>query len=96
MGLSSLLAYPPAVFAQTEEIIELAKVAAEYGGSYYTHLRNEEGQLLEALEEAITIATQAGLPLEVFHLKSPPGEEKGGENAYFSFSILSKFVSLRI
>lgn len=70
LGLSTLLAYPPGVFAGTAEIIELARVAAQYGGSYYTHMRNEEGRLLEAIDEAIHIAHEAGLPLEIFHLKA--------------------------
>jgi N-acyl-D-amino-acid deacylase len=70
LGLSTLLAYPPGVFAATAEIVELARVAAQYGGSYYTHMRNEEGRLLEAIDEAILIAREAGLPLEIFHLKA--------------------------
>ncbi len=50
IGLSTSLIYPPAVFAPEEEITELAKVAGEYGGRYYTHMRNEGDQLLEAID----------------------------------------------
>jgi len=74
VGLSTSLIYPPAAYASTEEIIELAIVAAAYGGVYYSHIRNESGQLLEALDEAFRIGDEAGIPVHIYHLKAA-GEE---------------------
>jgi N-acyl-D-aspartate/D-glutamate deacylase len=70
VGLSSALIYPPGAYAKTEELIELAKVVAEYDGIYLTHVRNESGQVLEAIEEAIRIGREAALPVHVYHLKA--------------------------
>jgi N-acyl-D-amino-acid deacylase len=70
LGMSTGLIYPPGAFARTEEIIALATVAAEHGGIYMTHMRNEGEQLLEAIEEAVRIAREAGLPLEISHHKA--------------------------
>jgi len=70
VGLSSSLIYPPAVYASTEELIELAKVAGEYGGVYFTHMRNESNALLDAIREALTIGSQAGVPVHIYHLKA--------------------------
>ncbi len=70
IGVSTALIYPPAVFAETEEIAALAKIAGEYGGRYYTHMRNEGDQLLEAIEEALEIGRTAGTPVHIFHLKT--------------------------
>lgn len=64
------LEYPPNSFADTDEIIELAKVAAQYGGFYATHLRSEGDQLIESVQEAIHIAREAGLPLQLAHHKA--------------------------
>jgi N-acyl-D-aspartate/D-glutamate deacylase len=68
-GLSSGLIYVPNSYASTEELIELAKVAARHGGIYVSHIRNEDDGLLVALREAATIGREAGLPVEVLHLK---------------------------
>ncbi len=70
VGLSSALIYPPGSYARTEELIELARAAAQHGGVYFTHLRNESGRVLEALEEAIRIGREAGIPVHVYHLKA--------------------------
>jgi len=70
IGVSTALIYPPAVYASTEEIAQLAAVAGEYGGRYYTHIRNEGDQLLEAIDEALAIGRSAGVPVHVFHLKA--------------------------
>lgn len=69
-GLSSSLIYVPGRFASAEELIALARVAARHGGRYATHLRNEDDRLLEALEEALRIGREAGLPVEIYHLKT--------------------------
>lgn len=70
IGLSTSLIYPPAVYAPEEEIAELAKVAGEYGGRYYTHMRNEGDRLLEAIDEALRIGQSAGTPVHIYHLKT--------------------------
>lgn len=70
LGLGSSLIYAPAFYAQTDELIELAKVAAEYGGTYISHIRSEGNRLLEGVEELITIAREGGLPAEIYHLKA--------------------------
>jgi N-acyl-D-amino-acid deacylase len=70
LGLGTSLIYAPAFYAETEELIELAKVASEYGGVYISHMRNEGNSVLEALEELITIAREADIPAEIYHLKA--------------------------
>ena len=70
VGTSTSLIYPPAVYAQTEELIELTRVAGEYGGVYFTHMRNESYAVLEAIREAITIGEGAGVPVHIYHLKA--------------------------
>ncbi len=69
VGLSTSLVYAPAFYAKTEELIELAKVAARYGGVYASHIRNESNSIMTALDEAIRIGTEANIPVEIFHLK---------------------------
>ncbi len=69
-GLSTGLEYVPGCYAQTSELIELARVAAEYGGFYATHLRSEGDQLIESVAEAIEIAERAELPLQLSHHKA--------------------------
>ena len=68
-GISTALIYPPGHYAKTEELIELAKVASRYGGLYATHMRSEGASEMAALDEAIRIGREAGLPVEIFHLK---------------------------
>ena len=69
VGLSTSLQYPPAPYAETEEIIALAREAARYGGVYATHMRSESDEILPALDEAIRIGREARIPVEVWHLK---------------------------
>jgi N-acyl-D-amino-acid deacylase len=69
-GLASALIYPPGTFASTEELIEVARAMAPYGGVYITHMRSEADQLLEAIDEAIRIGKEAGVPVEIYHLKA--------------------------
>lgn len=68
-GLSTGLIYLPGEFAKTDELVELAQVAAEFDGLYATHMRSEGREIFQALEEAFTIARQAHLRLEISHLK---------------------------
>jgi N-acyl-D-amino-acid deacylase len=70
LGVGSSLIYAPAFYADTEELIELNRVAAEYGGRYISHIRSEGNQLLESVEELITIAREAGIGAEIYHLKA--------------------------
>jgi N-acyl-D-amino-acid deacylase len=69
LGVSTALIYPPGHYAKTEELIALAKVAASYGGIYASHMRSEGASEMEAIDEAIRIGREAGLPVEIFHLK---------------------------
>lgn len=70
VGVSSSLLYAPSGSADTDELIELAKVAAKYDGMYISHIRNEGDRLLEAIDELITISREAGIRAEVYHLKA--------------------------
>lgn len=70
LGVSTSLQYVPARFAKTDEIVELAKVARQYGGIYATHQRSEANALDESLAEVFQIARQAKIPVEIWHLKT--------------------------
>ena len=69
-GVASALIYPPASYASTEELIAQAKAAAPYGGVYITHMRSEADRFLEAIDEAIRIGREGGVPVEIYHLKA--------------------------
>lgn len=70
LGLSTGLVYVPANYAETEEVIALARVAARHGGLYVSHMRNEATGLLDSVEELIRIAREAGLPAQIHHHKA--------------------------
>ena len=70
LGVGSSLIYSPAYYAGTDELIALAEVAGQYGGMYISHIRGEGNRLLENVEELITIAREAGVPAEIYHLKA--------------------------
>lgn len=70
LGLSSSLQYVPDRFADTDELVELARVAAASGGVYLTHQRSESGRIFESLDEVLTIAERAKIPAEIWHLKT--------------------------
>lgn len=70
VGLSAALIYPPASYANTEEVITLARAAAEFDGLYISHIRGEGETLLEAFDEFATIVRQAGIRGEIYHLKA--------------------------
>ena len=87
LGIGSSLIYAPAFYSSTEELIELCKVAAEYGGMYISHMRSESNQLLEALDELITIAEKANIPAEIYHLKA------GGIKNHYKMDLVIRKVS---
>lgn len=70
VGLSTALIYPPATYASTDELVELARIAGRYGGTYFTHMRNEGNRVLEAIREAVEIGRRAEVPVHIFHLKA--------------------------
>jgi dihydroorotase/N-acyl-D-amino-acid deacylase len=69
-GVASALIYPPGAFATTEELIEIARAMAPLGGTYITHMRSEADQFLEALDEAVRIGAEGGVPVEIYHFKA--------------------------
>ena len=70
LGVGSSLIYAPAFYSTTEELIALCKIASDYDGLYISHMRNEDNKVMEALEELITIAEEAAIPAEIYHLKA--------------------------
>ena len=70
LGIGSSLIYAPAFYADTDELIAITEEAGEYGGMYISHMRSEGNQLLEAVDELIRIAREAGVPAEIYHLKA--------------------------
>jgi dihydroorotase/N-acyl-D-amino-acid deacylase len=70
VGVSSALEYAPAPYASTEELIALARTAAQYGGIYATHMRSEQEAIMTAIEETIRIGREAHVPVEIWHLKA--------------------------
>ncbi|GBC84101.1 D-aminoacylase [bacterium HR11] len=70
LGVGSALIYAPGAYARTDELVELARVAARYGGMYISHIRSEGHRLLEAIDEVITIARRAGIRAEIYHFKA--------------------------
>lgn len=86
LGLGSSLIYAPAFYAETEELIALAKIVSEYDGMYISHLRSEGNQLNEALEELINIARSTGVRSEIYHLKA------AGQQNWHKLDILIKTI----
>ncbi len=70
MGIGSALQYPPDNYNTTEDLIEAAKAMASLGGVYITHMRSEGDRLLEAIDEALRIGREAGVAVEIYHLKA--------------------------
>ena len=70
MGMTTALIYPPSSYTTTDELVEVAKAAAKYGGIYASHIRGEGAEVVQSVRELITIAERAGMPGEVFHLKA--------------------------
>ena len=70
LGVASSLMYPPGLFAETDELIALSLVAAEYGGMYISHIRDEGAHMIAAIDELLRIARAANIRAEIYHLKS--------------------------
>ncbi len=90
IGVSSALEYVPASFASPEELTELCKVAAEYDGMYISHLRNEDFQFLEAIDEFLKVAKEANIRSEIYHFK-----QVGKTNWYKLDKAIAKIDSAR-
>ncbi len=70
LGVASSLMYPPGLFAETDELIALSQVAAEYDGMYISHMRDEGAHMIAAIDELLRIARAANIRAEIYHLKS--------------------------
>jgi N-acyl-D-aspartate/D-glutamate deacylase len=69
MGMTTALIYPPASYSATDELVEVGKTVASYGGFYASHVRGEGKEVVQAIAEAISIGERAGMPVEIYHLK---------------------------
>jgi N-acyl-D-amino-acid deacylase len=69
MGMTTALIYPPSSYTTTDELVEVGRTAAQYGGIYASHIRGEGKEVVQAVREAIEVGERAGMPVEVFHLK---------------------------
>ncbi|MDZ4709072.1 MAG: D-aminoacylase [Saprospiraceae bacterium] len=90
MGVASALIYAPGTYANTQELIEMSKVASAYGGIYISHIRSEGNNIWTALDEVFTIAKQANIPAEIYHLKI-----SGKENWQYQDRLEQKIDSAR-
>jgi N-acyl-D-amino-acid deacylase len=90
LGVGSSLIYAPGFYADTDELIALARAAGEYGGMYISHMRSEGNRLLESIDELIRIAEEAGVPAEIYHLKM-----SGAENWDRYDAAVAKIVAAR-
>jgi N-acyl-D-amino-acid deacylase len=90
LGVGTSLIYPPAFFAKTNELVALCKEASKYGGSYISHMRSEGNKLYEAVEELITIAKEANIHAEIYHLKAA-----GKDNWYKMDSVIRRVERAR-
>ena len=90
MGIGSSLIYAPAFYSSTEELIEICKVAAQYDGMYISHMRSEGNKLLESVDELLTIANEAGIRAEIYHLK-----QSGKKNWGKLDAVIQKIDSAR-
>lgn len=80
VGLSSGLIYVPGTYSRTPELVQLARVAARYHGLYATHMRNESDSVQQAMQEALQVGREAGLPVQISHLKLG-GQQNWGRTA---------------
>ena len=90
LGIGSSLIYAPAFYSSTKELIEICKVAAQYDGMYISHMRSEGNKILESVDELITIAKEAGIRSEIYHLK-----QSGKKNWGKLDAVIQKIDSAR-
>lgn len=90
-GPGSALIYPPGNFASTDELIAISSAVAPFGGVYLTLMRSEADNFLEAIDEAIKIGSQAGVPVEIYHLKAG-----GTANWHKAAEAIAKIDSARV
>lgn len=69
LGISTGLEYEPGIYASTEEVIELARAAAAFGGIYHSHVRDEDDRFVDAVDEILRIGREAGIPVHLTHIK---------------------------
>ncbi|MDX1673532.1 MAG: serine hydrolase [Longimicrobiales bacterium] len=96
LGVGSSLIYAPAFYASTDELVALAGEAGRYGGMYISHIRSEGNALLPALDELITIAREAGVPAEVYHLKQAGKQNWGKLDSVVAAIEAARAEGLRI
>ncbi len=96
LGIGSSLIYAPAFYANTSELIALNRAVAEYGGMYISHMRSEGNRLLEAIRELITIAREAGVPAEIYHLKAAGQDNWGKLNEAIAMVEAARAEGLRL
>ncbi|ASV31810.1 N-acyl-D-amino-acid deacylase family protein [Maribacter cobaltidurans] len=96
MGIGSSLIYAPAFYADTEELIELCKVASAYDGMYISHMRSEGDYWLEAIDELIRIAKEANIPAEIYHLKAGGKDNWGKWESAIAKIDSARFAGLQI
>ncbi|MEM9933368.1 MAG: D-aminoacylase [Bacteroidota bacterium] len=96
MGVASALIYTPGFFAKTDELIALCEVVSAYEGMYISHLRSEGKNILTALDELITIAKEANIPAEVYHLKAAGKQNWGKLDTVIAKIDSARKVGLRI
>ena len=95
LGVSTSLQYVPDMYNSTEEIIAMAKVAARYGGVYFTHQRSESNRIDSSLDEVFRIAREAKIPANVWHLKTAYRRNWGRMPAVLARSALRESSWLR-
>lgn len=89
-GIASALIYPPGTYASTAELVAMAEAMAPFGGTYITHIRSEDDELLETLDEALRIGRDAGVPVVIYHLKAA-----GTRNWHKAAAAVAKIDSAR-
>ena len=96
LGVGTSLIYPPASYSTTAELVALAKASAPYGGVYISHMRGEGDRLLEATDELFTIAREAGVAAEIYHIKAAGRDNWGKFDALLAKVDSARKAGLRI
>ncbi|MEO5611454.1 MAG: D-aminoacylase [Sphingomicrobium sp.] len=96
MGVGSSLIYPPATFAETDELVALVTEAGKCGGMYISHMRSEGDRLLESVDELIDISRRSGAPAEIYHLKQAGRANWGKLDQVIAHVEAARAAGLRI